>query len=97
MMIASRPPRISSTLVLARMISEPRPSSIGGADAVAAEDGGAGREIRPRHVFHQLLHGELGIVDQRAAGIDQLAEIVRRDVGRHADRDAARAVGQQVG
>ena len=69
---------------------------VGGADAVAAEDGGAGREIRPRHVFHQLLHGELGIVDQGAAGIDQLAEIVRRDIGRHADRDAARAVGQQV-
>ena len=42
-------------------------------------------------------HGELGIVDQRAAGVDQLAEIVRRDVGRHADGDAARAVDQQVG
>ena len=36
------------------------------------------------------------IVDQRHAGIDHLAEIVRRDVGRHADRDAARAVDQQV-
>ena len=38
-----------------------------------------------------------GIVDQRDAGIDHLAEIVRRDVGRHADGDAAGAVDQQVG
>ena len=37
-----------------------------------------------------------GIVDQRDAGVDHLAEIVRRNVGRHADRDAARAVDQQV-
>ena len=39
---------------------------------------------------------ELGVVDQRDAGVDDLAEIVRRDVGRHADRDAGRAVDQQV-
>ena len=37
------------------------------------------------------------IVDQRDAGVDHLAEIVRRDVGRHADRDAAGAVDQQIG
>ena len=37
-----------------------------------------------------------GIVDQRDAGVDHLAEIVRRDVGGHADRDAAGAVDQQV-
>ena len=29
-------------------------------------------------------------------GVGELAQVVRRDVGRHADRDAARAVGQQV-
>ena len=39
---------------------------------------------------------ERGIVDQRHAGVDHLAEIVRRDVGRHADGDAAGAVDQQV-
>ena len=39
---------------------------------------------------------ERGIVDQRDAGVDHLAEIVRRDVGRHADRDAAGAVDQEV-
>ena len=38
-----------------------------------------------------------GIVDQRHAGVDHFAEIVRRDVGRHADGDAAGAVDQKVG
>jgi hypothetical protein len=37
------------------------------------------------------------VVDQRKAGVDQLVQVVRRDVGGHADRDAAGAVGQQVG
>ena len=39
---------------------------------------------------------ERGIVDQRHAGVDDFAEIVRRDVGGHADGDAAGAIDQQV-
>ena len=73
------------------------PQLVGRADAVAAQDGGAGREVRARHVLHELGDRHLGIVDQRAAGVDQFTEIVRRDVGRHADGNAARTVGQQVG
>ena len=38
-----------------------------------------------------------GIVHIGAAGGDDFAEIVRRDVGRHADRDSAGAVDQQIG
>ena len=37
-----------------------------------------------------------GVCDQRDQRIDDLAEVVRRDVGRHADGDAGRAVDQQV-
>ncbi len=36
------------------------------------------------------------IVDQRKAGVDHLAQIVRRDVRRHAHRDSTRAVDQHV-
>ena len=36
------------------------------------------------------------IVEIGAAGVDDLAQIVRRDVGRHADGDALGAVDQQV-
>ncbi len=67
---------------------------IGGADALPSQDGAAGRKIRPRNDADQIVDAERGVVDQRHAGVDDLAEIVRRDIGRHADRDAAGAVGQ---
>ena len=69
---------------------------IGRADALPAQNDAAGREIRTRHDGDQIVDREAGIVDQRHAGIDHLAEIVRRDVGRHADGDAAGAVDQEV-
>ena len=70
---------------------------IGRADAGAAENDAAGREIRTRHDRVERFDAERGIVDQRDGGVDHLAEIVRRDIGRHADRDAAGAVDQQIG
>ena len=70
---------------------------VGGADACPAEDDAAGREIRPRHDGDQIVDRQRRIVDQRYASVDHLAEIVRRDVGRHADRDAAGAVDQKIG
>ena len=66
------------------------------ARAGAAEDDAAGREVGRRHQLHQLAGRDLGVVDVGAAGVDHLAEIVRRDIGRHADRDASGAVDQQV-
>ncbi len=57
----------------------------------------AGREIRSGNMLHQLFERDVGLVHQREHAVDRLAQIVRRDVGRHADRDAARAVDQQVG
>ncbi len=56
----------------------------------------AGREIRARDDVDQRLVAGIGRLDQVQAGLDQLADVVRRDVGRHAHRDAAGAVGQQV-
>ena len=38
-----------------------------------------------------------GSFEQRLAGVDHFAQVVRRDVGRHADRDARRTVDQQIG
>ena len=38
-----------------------------------------------------------GLLDQGQAGVDHLAQVVRRDVGGHAHRDAGGAVDQQVG
>ncbi len=70
---------------------------VGGMDAHAADDAAAGREIRARHQLHQLVGGDRGVVDEGDAGVDHLAEIVRRDVGRHADGDAGAAIDQDVG
>ena len=69
---------------------------VGGADALAAQNDAAGREIRTRNDADQVLDRQRRVVDQRHAGVDHLAEIVRRDIGRHADGDAAGAVDQQI-
>ncbi len=95
-MIASRSLRMVSIATLPRITIEPRPSVIGRADALTSEDDAAGRKIRPGNDVDEFVDGERGIVDQRHAGVDDLAEIVRRNVGRHADRDAAGAVDQKV-
>ena len=64
---------------------------------LAAVDDAAGREVRALDELAQ-------VGDRRRRGrppgaptaADHLAQVVRRDVGRHAHRDAARAVDQQV-
>ena len=68
-----------------------------GADAGAADDDAAGRKIRARNDPHQIVERGVRIGDQRQRGVDDFAWIVRRDIGRHADRDAIAAIDQQVG
>jgi hypothetical protein len=71
---------------------------VGGGDRLGAvDDDAAGREIGAGDEVHQRRRLGLGIVDQVDGGVDHLGDIVRRDRGRHADRDAAGAVGEQVG
>ena len=47
-------------------------------------------------IFHQARSITIGLFDQRQRGIDHFAQVMRRDVGGHADRDAARAIDQHV-
>ncbi len=56
----------------------------------------AGREIRAGDVGAECLDGAGRLVDQMQQCRAQLARIVRRDAGRHADGDARGAIGQQV-
>jgi hypothetical protein len=51
---------------------------------------------RPR-IMPPVGKAERGIVDQRDGGVDNFTQVVRRDIGRHADRDAAGAVDQEIG
>ena len=66
-------------------------------DAFLAVDDAAGREVRTDDDLLEVLDGGAGLVDDEAGGLDELVQVMRRDVGRHADRDAGRTVHQQVG
>jgi hypothetical protein len=65
--------------------------------ARAAEHDAARGEVGAGDVLDQVLRGQVRVLDEREAGVDHLAKVVRRDVGGHADGDAARAVDQHVG
>ena len=57
------------------------------ADPGATHDHAAGRKVGTGHTFHQIGDLRVGIVDQQTHRVDGLAEVMRRDVGRHTDRD----------
>ncbi len=48
-------------------------------------------------MLHQPFNGDIGVIDHSQAGVDDLVQVVRRYVGRHAHRDAGGAVDQQFG
>ena len=60
------------------------------------DDEAAGREIRTGHIFQQRLGARIGLLDEIERGVAQFGDIVRRNGCRHADRNALRAVGEQV-
>ncbi len=66
-------------------------------DPGLAQDDAAGGEIRPQHMLHQPVDGDLGVIDIGDAGVHHLAQIMGRDVGRHAHGNAAGPVDQQIG
>jgi hypothetical protein len=69
-------------------------------DPRAAADEAGGREVGPvdarHHAFQSLVRCQVLVLDQEHEPVDHLAQIVRRDVGGHADRDTGRAVDEQV-
>ncbi len=70
--------------------------AVGFDDAGTTVDDRGGREVRTRDVLHQLIDGQLGIVDEGQATVDDFTKVVRRDVGRHAHGNTAGAVDEQV-
>ncbi len=59
------------------------------------DDLAAAREIRALDVLHQPGDRQVAVADHRDRGLRHLVEVVRRNLGRHPDRDAGRAVEQQ--
>ncbi len=67
------------------------------AHALQPVDDPGGRKIGRRHDLDQLVDRQRGVREQREAGVDDLGQVVGRDVGRHPDGDAGRAVDEQIG
>src|SRR5918998_745671 len=65
-------------------------------DAAKADDHTPRRKVGTRDVLRYLLVIEVGVLDQGHRRVDDLAEVVGRDLGRHPHGDAVGAVDEQV-
>ena len=74
----------------------PVPGLVGILDALPPHDRRGGGEVRPLHEVHQFFGRCLGVVHEEVERVADLAQVMWGDVRRHADRDAGRAVDQQV-
>ena len=70
---------------------------VGVHDPGSPEDARSGRKVGTLDELHQLVRRRLRVVDEVHRGVDDLPEVVRRNVRRHPDGDALRAVDEQVG
>ena len=66
-------------------------------DRAGAADDAARGEVGALDVLHQAVDRDRGVAHERLDALQHLREVVRGDVGRHADRDAHRAVEEEVG
>src|SRR5208337_2593048 len=64
-------------------------------DAATPVDEASGGEVRPLHVLQDVGERCMRIVHQCDAGINDLGEIVRWNLSRHADRDSFRTIQQE--
>ena len=96
-LIESARPRLDRPAGAQPEAAAPGPVRLDNGVAGLDEDA-AGGKVGPRHQVDELVDGrlfrKLEQVEQRVA---QLARVVRRDAGRHPDRDPRGAVGEQVG
>ena len=71
--------------------------AVGGADAGAAHNDAPGGKIRALDVLHQVVQRGVIVFENADDSVDDLPQVVGRDVGGHAHGDAGGAVDQQVG
>ncbi len=71
--------------------------AIGVSHSRSAIDDARCREVGRRHALHQLLDRRPRVAQQMQTGVEHLAQVVRRNIGGHAHRNARRAIDQQIG
>ena len=69
---------------------------VGVLDALEAHHDPARGEVGARDELHQVVDGRIGVLEQVDGRRHHLDQVVRGHVGGHADRDAGRAVDEQV-
>ena len=75
---------------------DPTTGLVGGTHLGHAQQLSAGGQVGPWDEAHQLVEAGVGVRQQVPCRVDDLDEVVRDHVGGHADRDAGRAVDEQV-
>ena len=66
------------------------------ADRIDAVNDAARREVRTGDELHQIGDGCGRMIQKMESSVDDFAEVVRRNVGRHADADACAAVDEKI-
>ncbi len=84
-------------LVTAAHQDRPAPGGICRTRTMCAKDQRRSGEIGAGDILDQLLRRDRRIVHVSKAGVDHFAKVMWRNIGRHANRDPARAVDQQIG
>ncbi len=69
---------------------------VGLADAGFSENHAAGGEVRSLDVLHQVFNGAFRIVDHAHNAVNDFAEVMRRNIGGHADSNAVGTIDKQV-
>ena len=69
---------------------------VGLPDPAVTHDQSGCREIRPLDILHEVFHRAVRIVDHADDAVDNLLQVMRRNVRGHPDGDTARAVHQEV-
>ncbi len=70
--------------------------AVGISQTLAGIDRAGGGKVRPAHDLHEIVHRALRLFQQQEQGFAEFAQIVRRNIGRHAHGDARGAVEQQI-
>jgi hypothetical protein len=97
MMIDSRSPRAAfSTTARAPHLDRAAPRFVSVLDAVGAVDEARGGEVGARELLHELPECRVRVADHLDRRVDDLGQVVRRDVRGHADRDPGAAVDEEI-
>ena len=70
---------------------------VGLANGRLPTDEARGRKVGTRDVAHEVVDGQVRVVDQGHERVTDLAEVVRRHVRRHAHSDPGGTVHQEIG